>query len=1151
MSPGMRIHDIAANDERFVAVGRAGLLMTSTDGLNWIDGDAGTYETLLDIKKFSDGFLAYGEAGSIFQSVNGIKWHHRLAGAPYSSLTTGNGIALVPGSPNETTLFRSTNGQHWNQVELPFIPRSMQFVGGYFFSGSFDKFIWQSADGLTWKKFNLPGHEPAPDKFSFPITNGSAFISYIPGFGPGFFQSTDVVNWTFIPIDFSPDIVWAAEDLFYTRTEQNLHYRSTDGATWTEIAASDIPASPYDSVQLGTVTLQNFPRLERSVAGGEFTSILTTIRAHRLNKDDPHAIAQSDGHWLTSAGNYSLDGITWNRASGSGLFVSDNSVDGHRFVSTAHQRFFVLHQDLIQAPTSRLWSSADGINFTKNTDLTERVNPVVTYANGTFMVIATESSSVYRSSDGMNWVKHPDILPLVTYQDGDTVPVHPVPPAIVAHADRFLLYINGKGLFSSTDGLNWAAVVSDLNPSINIRAIKTHDGKLIAHNGSRLWESSDGTTWVTVEDLPLSSINAITISGDTISVLGRDSYTNSLYFAATRNKHGIWTRSIMATNAFPRGITSSDSRTIAVLESNLWATNHDEGPQVIAQAPRDISILQNQSVDTSVSVLSTRPLTYQWARNGQDISGADSLTYHTAGTALTTRSRDALVLKISDGILSTSVTFFITVFPADAPARYNEQGIRADVSKNVHGGLTLGISPSFQGSMLTFQWFKNGAEFTPASDWQEIPINAFTVSDTYQVTATNPAGSATSETITIAWPQLTASEIKFGHPPRGPNPFLSISSAGASGHQWRHNGTPIPGANERSLTLLTNSPFIPADSPSGYYDVLIFNDRQTIRSGPYAYVKTGDSPLPIPVPAYPFSPLYPPYLSNLSVRATTGPGDDALTTGFVLSGDTVNDASLTQSILLRGIGPGLRDYGVDAPLADPVIQLRSATDEILAQNYRWEDFATDLAPQFTLTGAFHLASASLDAALVHPVAATEGSTSFTVPLINNQATESGEALAEVYLVPNGNGSKLSNLSARGSISPTAPLTAGFVIAGTGKLPIFIRAVGPGLDNFDVPGAARAPRLSVFNAAGEKIATSPINYGVIFTDVETASGAFPLPVGSANAAIYIDLPPGSYTAHVEDDEGGIVLLELYLRPTSIVIVELPIDNLTISSLPPQP
>jgi hypothetical protein len=51
-----------------------------------------------------------------------------------------------------------------------------------------------------------------------------------------------------------------------------------------------------------------------------------------------------------------------------------------------------------------------------------------------------------------------------------------------------------------------------------------------------------------------------------------------------------------------------------------------------------------------------------------------------------------------------------------------------------------------------------------------------------------------------------------------------------------------------------------------------------------------------------------------SARALSGPGDQTLIVGFVVSGDNKN-------LLVRGVGPGLAAYGVVNFLADPMLTL--------------------------------------------------------------------------------------------------------------------------------------------------------------------------------------------------------------------------------------
>ena len=71
---------LAANSETFVRVGKAGFVVTSTDGLNWQNQDAGTYESFNTLVVVEDRFVGVGDAGSIFTSEEGKSWQPQLAG---------------------------------------------------------------------------------------------------------------------------------------------------------------------------------------------------------------------------------------------------------------------------------------------------------------------------------------------------------------------------------------------------------------------------------------------------------------------------------------------------------------------------------------------------------------------------------------------------------------------------------------------------------------------------------------------------------------------------------------------------------------------------------------------------------------------------------------------------------------------------------------------------------------------------------------------------------------------------------------------------------------------------------------------------------------------------------------------------------------
>ena len=137
---------------------------------------------------------------------------------------------------------------------------------------------------------------------------------------------------------------------------------------------------------------------------------------------------------------------------------------------------------------------------------------------------------------------------------------------------------------------------------------------------------------------------------------------------------------------------------------------------------------------------------------------------------------------------------------------------------------------------------------------------------------------------------------------------------------------------------------------------------------------------------------------------------------------------------------------------------------------------------------------------------------------------------------------LLNISTRGFVGlGSEVIIPGFVVSGEGARTFLIRAVGPGLTRFGVPGVVADPVLELY----EKIPGNPPSDQLILTNdnwdgiagsattarVATEVGAFSLPAGSADAAFVVTLPPGSYTAIVrgKNDDTGVAIAEVYLVP----------------------
>lgn len=129
-------------------------------------------------------------------------------------------------------------------------------------------------------------------------------------------------------------------------------------------------------------------------------------------------------------------------------------------------------------------------------------------------------------------------------------------------------------------------------------------------------------------------------------------------------------------------------------------------------------------------------------------------------------------------------------------------------------------------------------------------------------------------------------------------------------------------------------------------------------------------------------------------------------------------------------------------------------------------------------------------------------------------------------------SRLANLSTRGRIvGETSPLLAGFVVGGTDRKPVLLRAAGPGLTGFGVTDALARPRLTLRDGSGRAI---EVNTGWSTPNGEALRlaalqvGAFPFAAGSADAAMLATLDPGNYTMEVTGVDGaaGVALIEAY-------------------------
>jgi uncharacterized delta-60 repeat protein len=125
--------------------------------------------------------------------------------------------------------------------------------------------------------------------------------------------------------------------------------------------------------------------------------------------------------------------------------------------------------------------------------------------------------------------------------------------------------------------------------------------------------------------------------------------------------------------------------------------------------------------------------------------------------------------------------------------------------------------------------------------------------------------------------------------------------------------------------------------------------------------------------------------------------------------------------------------------------------------------------------------------------------------------------------------RLANLSCRDQLAGNQTLIAGFAISGNNPETVLLRAVGPGLTQFNVAGAMATPELQLYSSSGALLLQNTAWGGSSTLSTAFAQvGAFALSPTSADAGVETTLEPGSYTLHVFDASGvgGTVLMEIY-------------------------
>jgi hypothetical protein len=276
-------------------------------------------------------------------------------------------------------------------------------------------------------------------------------------------------------------------------------------------------------------------------------------------------------------------------------------------------------------------------------------------------------------------------------------------------------------------------------------------------------------------------------------------------------------------------------------------------------------------------------------------------------------------------------------------------------------------------------------------------------------------------------------------------------------------------------------------------------------------------------------------LANISTRGPVQTGDSVMIGGFIISG------TASRSVLIRGFGPTLADWGVAGAMANPYVELYSGPT-MIATNDDWQTpIAQCSAPAVSCGTPQDIQATGKAACTVATTGCSQDAAILvTLPpgaytaILRGVGGGTGVGLVGVDDNDTSTLSKLVNISTRGPVlTGDSVMIGGFIVGGSTSKKVLIRGFGPTLADWGVAGAMSNPYVELYSgqtmiATNDDWQTPITQCGAPAVSCGTpqdiqATGKAACTVAttgcSQDAAILVTLPPGAYTAIVRGVSGG--------------------------------
>lgn len=294
-------------------------------------------------------------------------------------------------------------------------------------------------------------------------------------------------------------------------------------------------------------------------------------------------------------------------------------------------------------------------------------------------------------------------------------------------------------------------------------------------------------------------------------------------YSTTTNANGITAGVAGTTYKFRAKAQDGSGAGSSWVESALYTVTSVNTAPIITSESTHTAVTQGQTATFTVTAVGTPTPTYQWRKNGVNISGETSSTLSiTNAQPADEGNYDAVITNSEGSVTSTVAVLTINITPAITTQ---------PVSKTVSEGDPAVFTVIATGTPTpTYQWRKNSTNITGAtgSTFSISPTEAADAGN-YDVVITNAAGSVTSSAaaLTVLTVPAITTQPSNTTKDQGETATFTVVATGnpAPTYQWRKDGTDIINATSATLTL-TNV----ETADEANYDVVIKNSEGSVTS---------------------------------------------------------------------------------------------------------------------------------------------------------------------------------------------------------------------------------------------------------------------------------------------------------------------------------